>query len=455
MAHVEQLHHEPDYTADQHTFEDHEQGWEWADPAPRYVHGATQEFTPAMVQHEGPVRDYTDRGWAEWAGPVPARTQNQEPLEQPASDTATPTEKDTQSQQDRAWEWADPVSDNEREDIRRKAFDNHVDTSKTENPKHEQKAAAEQTQQEIDDLIAAFDKRFAEPNEQSVADYRAKKDALFQELGFKPHESKAILRSWASYNPDRKDVSPTEEHEIRRKAFRSNLESIAAIEKMDPGAAAALHHIYGIRNFTRFNPAELVQQLHAANTGSAEVIMAATDDWNNSFSGEGELAKARHEVFMESPVYVEAARPIEAFVRLAQVKQRHGSIKRVVAAGHGSEDSLQLSTQNESITADSLKRTKAIEDLIERGVLDPDAAIILSSCEGMKLAQEISKQTEGLVVASGTSSDGLYQRTQNERDYHDNSGAKAKIYEKGRRTDGIRRVRRLGQKALAAFKLAA
>lgn len=311
-------------------------------------------------------------------------------------------------------------------------------------------ASAEQRQQEINTVVSLLGRRLEGGDEQTVHEYREKKDELFSSLGFKPYEANEILRSWASYSPDRSKVSLQEERQNRLEAFQNNLEAMAQIETLELGGAAELYRTYGIRNFQRYYPDELVRQLKAENTGSVEVIVTSSDDWNGSFSNREAAAQARQDVLMESPIYIEAARPIEAFLRLARVKEMHGTVERIMVNAHGNDDSLEFRSQNAAIDVDSLRRNQAFQQLIEQGILEPDAAILLSSCEGLKLAKEVSAQTQGMVVASGTETEGLYQLDKEGRRYVNRSGPKAKLYERGKRIDGVRRIRTVGRRLLSA-----
>lgn len=320
---------------------------------------------------------------------------------------------------------------------------------------HENEKLAQHRSEAVEAVVSLFGKRLEGGDQTIIAEYRERKDSLFADLGFKPSEANEVLRSWASFNPT--DMSADLVRQTRLDNFKQNFEAMAQIDAARPGAAAELFRRDGIRNFMRYRPAELLHQLTSENKRPTEVVLSAADDWNGAFTASESMSNARQHVLMEEPIYLEAARPIEAFIRMARVKERTGVIERIFVNAHGDDDSFELRSANTAVDVASLQRTKAIEQLIEQGVLQPDAAIILSSCEGIPLGKEVSRQTQGTVVSSGIATEGLYLLEPGTDKYvnMNRGGAKAKLFEQGKRVDGVRRVRRLGRRALAAFKHAA
>lgn len=307
--------------------------------------------------------------------------------------------------------------------------------------------------EQINNVVSLFDQRLRGGDEAVVAEYRAQKDELFADLGFKTHEANEILKSWASFNPTDRD--PGQVKARRLQGFRQNFLSMAELDAAQPGAAAELYRRDGIRNFMRYQPAELLRQLHNENKQPVEVILSAADDWNGAYTSPESLTWAGKGIHMEEPVYVEASRPLEAFIRLAQIKERSGAIKRIRVSAHGSDDSLELRTgdENADIDVTSLQRTQAIKELVERGILDTDAVIILAACKGVSLGKEISRQTTGTVVATGRSTEGIILEEKGTDRYFSTGWdrSNATLLERGKRVDGIRRVRTLGRKMLQSI----
>lgn len=395
MPQHEQLHYEPAPDHEQLP-QDQDRGWEWAGPVPdrpkQHPYAAYEEtYALQAPQQEGPVGDYANRAWGEWAGPVPA-------------------------------------SRHELQDT-----SHYIAEARTE---------------QAGILLNRFEQNLA--GEQPLDDeYRQERNTFFASMGFSNGEAVAIMRSWMSSVQGRpKEIGSRADHEWQANLMdimRANYEQLIDLEREAPGAAKELFNNYGIRSFARYDMHDLIRQHNGEANEPLQVMLVSAEDWSDAFDGrqKGMVTSEAQQLGMTSPVFVEAATPIEAFKHLLQVKQNFGTeISGIAVSAHGGPDSLVLS-QESRITSDTIVKTNAIERLIKNGTLTPDFRTIFSACYGQKVAQELSRHTKGSVATPGQETSGMYiENLDTGKVKHEGKG-RVQIYENGERVDGFRKIRKL------------
>lgn len=308
--------------------------------------------------------------------------------------------------------------------------------------------------EQADEILKRFRQSIA--RERPLDDeYRAKRKKLFSSLGFSEPEAKEVTRSWGSFKASRPKELGSEEDTIWQgrynKIVQSNLEQIIELDNREPGSAVALFRTYGIRNFGRYNMFDLIRQYRGDAREPLHVWLSSAEDWSDSLNSNGQdaISTEAAEAGMDSPVFIEAATPIETFRRFLAVKQNfEGEISSVGVSAHGATESITLSRRSK-LAAGDIESSKAIERLVANGTLTPDFSVILSACYGQKLAKEISKHTEGKVVAPGNETNGVYIDYSRSKEKIRHAGrGNVRIYQGGEHLTRRAKLRRLAKKIL-------
>ncbi len=116
----------------------------------------------------------------------------------------------------------------------------------------------------------------------------------FESLGFASHQAKEIWKSWRSYEteysrydeeqkriPDGKKIGDISEKKVKiyGEILFTNLNNMNLIHDTDPKALQTLFKRDHIRNFGRYNPFMLLEQVDSTPD---QVFVAMADDYNNS-----------------------------------------------------------------------------------------------------------------------------------------------------------------------------
>jgi len=134
-----------------------------------------------------------------------------------------------------------------------------------------------------------------------------------------------------------------------------NMEKIRAIDQARPGSAKTLHEEFGIRNFSRYADATLIDQYDERDNDTKPygIIMAGVNDYNGGFQeADRSIEDFRKKLHGKYNLRIcEIGGKFGMARRLIGFDQRYGKKQKISFAaimGHGEEDSVQLGKKSSS-----------------------------------------------------------------------------------------------------------
>ncbi len=250
---------------------------------------------------------------------------------------------------------------------------------------------------------------FINPAELNVEPVDAQKimRKILQGFGLGEEAITEIGRSIVSVKAERNGSS----RELQGHIFERTIKNLAEIAAQSPEAPVILAKQFGIRNFYRYSPQRLVEQVNDMSKvfdfRDTQLVISALDDHNGALSNPQKYDESPQTV---RTIFAEAGSLHDVARRLLTVKSLNNKnyslgVQRLIIAGHGSKNSLSLGFDynNGLITKQQVQESIAAQKLVEKGVLVEGADILLASCSTGKkdgLAQTISEVTSFKVIAA-------------------------------------------------------
>ncbi len=205
-----------------------------------------------------------------------------------------------------------------------------------------------------------------------------------------------IISSWCRSAPQ----------ELWLEMMERNFEYLPALERKRPGICEMLVREFGIKNFGRYNPSQLIMQYDDRNRTDLPYGMVAFPDydWSGQFyhrvNTYTELARSIFQHVTTRVIEVDGAADLARKILLSNARYNptgDNLIRFGVVAAHADPVSMTLGDKHGSkrreLTVDQLRKHP---DLVRRvcACFDPEAPVVFDGCRTGRLnslAQEFSK----------------------------------------------------------------
>ncbi|MBP9750431.1 MAG: hypothetical protein KBC95_01145 [Candidatus Peribacteraceae bacterium] len=242
-------------------------------------------------------------------------------------------------------------------------------------------------------------------------------DSFLERHGLDPQD---MRRHWLLASNERKDLLAsgeiTEEISVLN-VQEKNAAAIAALDAALPGTARYFHQKWGMKMFSRYEPATLAETRTREDKRTQErpekprkrrknlLVILASDDWNGAYArtSRTELIADTAKAQGYDIHFAEAGSKMGAVLALARCARDNGPIDAAIIGGHGSSNVLvfgqeqmgRMTTDDFKLSDDEDVRTKQAAKAAKlREYFAPDARVILDSCkvgDEKGLAETISR----------------------------------------------------------------
>ena len=216
---------------------------------------------------------------------------------------------------------------------------------------------------------------------------------LFARLGVDLHDGAAMVRAWDTFDTDQvaklyEDAGQDTEsarmtaRDMLEGVVRDNLVAISWLEQQQRGSVGELYRQFGIRNFRRYPPSDLLAQLRMERdpTQPLNIVISDPDDYNAFFGpdyykGVAKLLADGQTVYAESRPGSETM----LYVYAAGLAQQFGPIDRLVYCGHTTEHAIG-NTVAQSVTQADIDNAQKLAGMKAEGTLSPKAIAAFLGC---------------------------------------------------------------------------
>jgi hypothetical protein len=235
---------------------------------------------------------------------------------------------------------------------------------------------------------------------------------VFKALGLDEEQAAEVHGASASYkSPDREKSIATWSNLLQR-----NIETLATIREIEPDAVQKLFKHFGIRNFFRYSPGQLIRQALGANINPhlrTQLVISATHDHNGAMDRAGAKFSARgvNTIFAEAGDLHDVARGV-----LASRQTLGVALDRVIISAHGSKNGIVLGAGAKGrVSSRDIVESRALQSarFRKKEIMIDDGDWVLATCSNgkkkgfaEKLAQHVgfkvvaSEQVSGVIVES-------------------------------------------------------
>jgi hypothetical protein len=223
-------------------------------------------------------------------------------------------------------------------------------------------------------------------------------DATLGNAGFSDEEQAILKLSWGSYHPKRSIKESGQRQRVvsdpvtKFKMFEGIMANIGKLMERNPEAPTRLLRTYGIRNFQRYSPEQLLAQLEREDAvaagripkGPVNVVIGTNDDHNGANLDDGADFAAL------DPIFTEAGSLPEMTNHLLMVREKFGPIDKWVLAMHGSRQHILVGSVPDTnrkpvrseLTLAMIERSSFFDHVLGKDIFTPNASLLLGSCYG-------------------------------------------------------------------------